>query len=269
MMALLAGLALGVATVWQPVQPGLWLYEAPMASAGALAPVRVIAVRADPAEVEFLLDVSPSEGRGGWTIDRLPPTGLLAFNAGQFAGIRPWGWLVMDGREIQAPGAGSTAMALTIGHDGAVALLDPDAIAAARGKVRFAFQSYPALMLSGGKVPWELQAAGRGIDLAHRDSRLALGLLADGGVVVALTRFAGLGAAGETLPWGPTVGEMADFMRSIGCVQAVLLDGGISSQLALRNAGGSVRRWTNWRTVPLGMLVGPRVRPTASSARAR
>jgi hypothetical protein len=268
-MALLAGLALG-ATLWQAAQPGVWMYKAAMAREGPLAPVQVVAVRLDPTEVEFVLDVSSrGAGRGGWTIDRLPPTALLAFNAGQFSGIRPWGWLVLDGREIQPPGGGSTAMALTVGHAGDVALLDPGEVAAARGTVRFAFQSYPALILGGGSVPWELQAAGRGVDLAHRDSRLALGMLADGKVVVAITRFTGLGSAGETLPWGPTVGEMAEFMRSIGCVRAVLLDGGISSQLALRTGDGSLRRWTNWRTVPLGLIVGPRVRPTSSSAVAR
>ena len=267
MMMLWAGLALSAATLWQPMQPGVWLYEAAMASQGALAPVQVIAVRLNPTEVEFLLDVSPRDaGRAGWTIDRLPPTGLLAFNTGQFSGVTPWGWLVMDGREIQPPGAGSTAMALTVAHDGRVALVEPAEIDAARGTVRYAFQSYPALILAGGKVPWELQAANRGVDLTHRDSRLAVGMLADGSVVVALTRFAGLGPAGATLPWGPTVGEMAGFMRSIGCVRAVLLDGGISSQLALRDADGSLRRWTNWRTVPLGMIVGPRVTPASPVA---
>jgi exopolysaccharide biosynthesis protein len=232
--------------------------------------VHVIAVRLDPARVELRLDASGGEvGHGGWTIDRLPPTGLLAFNAGQFSGLTPWGWLVIDGREIQPPGSGSTTMAVTVSDTGEVALLDPGEIAAARGTVRFAFQSYPVLIGAGGAVPSELRAQGRGVDLAHRDSRLALGLLADGRVVVAITRFTGLGAAGETLPWGPTVGEMAAFMRSIGCVRAVLLDGGISSQLALRDANGSLRRWTNWRTVPLGMIVAPRSMPVSSAGGAR
>jgi hypothetical protein len=62
---------------------------------------------------------------------------------------------------------------------------------------------------------------------------------------------------------------MAAFMRSIGCVRAVLLDGGISSQLALRTAQGSLRRWTNWRTVPLGMLVTPRIKAASSAAAGR
>lgn len=263
----LPGLVVSAAALWHAVHPGVWVHEGPMASQGALAPVHVIAVRIDPAEVELRLDASPREaGRAGWSIDRLLPPGLLAFNAGQFSGVRPWGWLVLNGREIQPPGNGSTAMALTVGHAGHVALLDTGEIGAARGTVRFAFQSYPALIRAGGKVPWELQAAGRGVDLTHRDSRLALGMLSDGQVVVAITRFTALGAAGETLPWGPTVGEMAAFMRSIGCVRAVLLDGGISSQLALRTAGGSLRRWTNWRTVPLGLLVTPRDKPAAAAA---
>jgi hypothetical protein len=50
---------------------------------------------------------------------------------------------------------------------------------------------------------------------------------------------------------------MAAYMRSLGCRRAVLLDGGVSGQLALRNRDGTVRRWANWRTVPLGLVVLP------------
>jgi hypothetical protein len=46
-------------------------------------------------------------------------------------------------------------------------------------------------------------------------------------------------------------------MRSLGWRRAVLLDGGVSGQLALRDADGVVRRWANWRTVPLGLVVLP------------
>jgi exopolysaccharide biosynthesis protein len=264
-MMFLPGVVLAASALWQVVQPGLWVHEAQMSDQGALAPVEVIAVRLDPQLVEFALDTSArGQARGAWTIDRLPPTGVLAVNAGQFAGDTPWGWLVLEGVETQPPGAGSTAMAFVVSQDGAVALLDPGEIPAARRTARYAFQSYPALILGGGKVPWELQSPGRGVDLAHRDSRLALGVLPDHTVVVAITRFSGLGAAGATLPWGPTVVEMADFMRSLGCVRAVLLDGGISSQLALRATDGSLRRWTNWRTVPLGLIVRLRVRPPSA-----
>jgi exopolysaccharide biosynthesis protein len=107
-------------------------------------------------------------------------------------------------------------------------------------------------------LPWELQAAGRGVNLTHRDSRLALGIRADGAVIVALTRFTGAGDLGQRLPFGPTVPEMAEFMRSQGCVRAMMLDGGLSSQLALRNSSGSVERWPNWRPVPLAVVASER-----------
>jgi hypothetical protein len=37
----------------------------------------------------------------------------------------------------------------------------------------------------------------------------------------------------------------------------VLLDGGVSGQMALRLADGTLRRWANWRVVPLGMVITP------------
>jgi hypothetical protein len=51
---------------------------------------------------------------------------------------------------------------------------------------------------------------------------------------------------------------MANFMRSLGCVRAMMLDGGLSSQLALRHAGGALERWANWRPVPLAIVALPR-----------
>jgi uncharacterized protein YigE (DUF2233 family) len=264
-MGFMTGIALAVGAFWSAVQPGVWVHEAQMADSGPLAPVRVVALRLDPGVLEFSLGTATA--RGGWTVGRLTPTALAAFNAGQFHGGTPWGWLVLNGAERQPPGTGRIAMSFLVERSGAVALLEQAELPAARHKAWFAFQSYPALLVGGGTVPWELQASGRGVDLEHRDARLALGLLADGAVVVALTRFSGLGSAGETLPWGPTVGEMAEFMRSLGCVRAVLLDGGISSQLALRGVDGTLRHWTNWRSVPLGMVVSPRVRTAAAPAR--
>lgn len=234
-----------------------------MASEGPLAVVRVVALRLDPAELRFRLDtINRDYGlRGAWTIDSLPASGLIGFNAGQFTGGIPWGWLVLNGREVQPPGVGTLGMAFVIDSGGRAALVMPNELSAIRGRARLAFQSYPALLAGEGKEPWELQAAGRGVSLTHRDSRLALGLLADGTIVVALTRFTGLGRAGETLPWGPTVLEMAEFMRSLGCVRAMLLDGGISSQLIVRGADGSLARWPNWRPVPLALVVTARVGP--------
>jgi exopolysaccharide biosynthesis protein len=141
-----------------------------------------------------------------------------------------------------------------------VRVVAPDSVAAerARGTAREAFQSYP-MLLQDGAVPAPLVEPGRGVDLGHRDARLALGTLADGRVVVALTRFDALGGALGRVPFGLTSSEMAAVMGALGCRHALLLDGGISSQLLVREATGSVRTWPGTRSVPLG-LVG-RTRP--------
>ena len=251
-------LLLGV--IWHAVRPGVWQSEFPMAGSGPLSVVRVTAIRIDPGRFDFQLQrVSRDFGlAAGWTIDSIPDDGVVAFNAGQFIGGIPWGWLVRDGVETKAPGAGRLAMAFVIDGAGSAMLVSPDELPGVRARARLGFQSYPTLLEDDGSMPWELQAKGRGVDLQHRDSRLALGLLADGSILVALTRFAGAGRAGETLPFGPTVPEMASLMRSLGCERAMLLDGGISSQLAVREQSGGLRRWANWRAVPLALIAKPR-----------
>lgn len=45
---------------------------------------------------------------------------------------------------------------------------------------------------------------------------------------------------------------------ALGCRQAVALDGGISAQLALRDASGAWRTWRGWRRVPLALVAFPR-----------
>ena len=192
-----------------------------------------------------------------WSIDSIGDAGVVAFNAGQFNLGGAWGWVVRDGVEQQPPGSGSVAMAFVVDTAGVASLVEPNEIARRRGHVQLAFQSYPALLVGDGELPRELQAEGRGVDLTHRDSRLAICTLSDGTVVVALTRVKGLGSTLETLPWGPTVVEMASYMRSLGCKRAMLLDGGISGQLALRSGDGTLRKWSNWRSVPLGLIVTP------------
>jgi exopolysaccharide biosynthesis protein len=227
-----------------------------MASTGELAPVRAVAVRIDPRRVAFSL--GPLEPGRPWTIDSVGVLDAVAFNAGQFRTSGSWGWVVRDGVEMQPPGSGSVAMAFVVDSNGVPSLIDQSELRAQRGHVRLAFQSYPALLVGNGSLPWELQESGRGVDLAHRDSRLGLGIRDDGSVVVALTRFTGLGRGpAEMLPWGPTVSEMAAYMRSLGCRRAVLLDGGVSGQLAVRGQNGEWRRWPNWREVPLGLVVTP------------
>jgi len=133
--------------------------------------------------------------------------------------------------------------------------VEPDSVAAERkrGTAREAFQSYP-LLLQNGAVPAPLREPGMGVDLTHRDARLALGTTADGRVIVALTRFDALGPSLGRVPFGLTSPEMAAVMGGLGCRQALLLDGGISGQLMVRQAGGTIRRWPGTRSVPLGLV---------------
>lgn len=261
MIAALVPLVLAHVVLWHAVRPGVWRHEGPMAATGALAVVQATAIRLRPEEHRFVLAKATRDYgmRGAWTIDSMPPDAVLAFNAGHFIGGIPWGWVVVDGIEQQTPGSGSLAMAFVVDSAGDAALVTPNERSAVRGGATLAFQSYPALLVEG-ELPWELRADGRGVDRQHRDSRLAVCSLPDGSLVVAITRFSALGRAAGTLPWGPTVPEMADYMRSLGCRRAMLLDGGMSSQLAARQADGSITRWPNWRAVPLGIVVTPRDR---------
>src|SRR4029077_15646510 len=129
---------------------------------------------------------------------------------------------------------------------GAASLVTQEELSRVRGSASLGLQSYPALLVGRGELPFELREKGRGANLDHRDSRFAIGTLADGTVVLVLTRFTGLGAAGEQLPYRPPTHEMAAFMRQLGCTRAMLLDGGISSQMLVRAADGKERTWKNW-----------------------
>ncbi len=179
----------------------------------------------------------------------------VALDAGQFRQSLPWGWVVSQGHEVLAPEYAPLAGAVVVDPSGAVRVIAPDSVAAERdrGTAREAFQSYP-MLLQDGVVPAQLSESGRGVNIEHRDARLALGTLADGRVLVALTRFDALGPSLGWVPFGLTSAEMAAVMGALGCRQALLLDGGISGQLLLRETDGSVRKWPGSRSVPMGLV---------------
>jgi hypothetical protein len=79
-----------------------------------------------------------------------------------------WGWLVHGGAELQPPGNGPLSAALVVDRQGRVELLEPGAIASARagGRVREAFQSYPAILVGDGDVPEE----SREVHIASRET---------------------------------------------------------------------------------------------------
>jgi Phosphodiester glycosidase len=215
---------------------------------------RLVVVRVDPGLVALSLD--PAFTRSGdWTVGDASEDAALALDAGQFRGSSPWGWVVTGGREVLAPQYAPLAGAVVVDPDGQVRIVSPDRVAAERlrATAREAFQSYP-MLLDGGKVPGPLMQAGLGVDLGHRDSRLALGTLADGRLIIALTRFDALGQRLGRIPFGLTTPEMAAVMGALGCRQALLLDGGISGQLLVRDSAGAARVWPGIRSVPLGLV---------------
>ena len=237
---------------WKRGAAGIEWTELVLAGSGEAWRTRVIAARIDPRRMRLRLDTAfAPDGGAKWTIDRARSTDVFAINAGQFLQTMPWGQVVLGGSQWLSAGRGPLASTVMIDSSGRVTLAHGRA-AAERG-VNWAFQSYPTL-LRDGDVPVELQGADRGIDVEHRDARAAIGVLADGRVLVALTRFDALGSTLGFVPFGLTVPEMAAVMGVLGGRDAVMLDGGISGQLLLRDANGSKRTWHGSRNVPLALV---------------
>jgi exopolysaccharide biosynthesis protein len=115
---------------------------------------------------------------------------------------------------------------------------DSIATAVDRRTVTEAFQSYPVL-LREGRIPEPLGTEGQGVSLEHRDARAAIGQAGDGTILVVLTRFDGANGVLGFVPF------------------AVMLDGGISSQMMVRGPDG-VRKWHGLRRVPLAIVAIPR-----------
>ena len=253
---------LSSAVRWHAATPGIEWGEAELSAPGEGWRTKLVVVRIDPAQHRFALQMGQGESFfPDWSVDSAGDSALVAVNAGQFSRMLPWGWLVDGGRELAKPGAGPLSMAVVFDSSGIVRFVTADSIAAerARGHIANAFQSYPTLLTGDGEVPAVLRSAvpSPNIDLAHRDSRVAIGELRDGRILIAMTRFNALGDAAAKVPFGLSIPEMSALMGALGCRRAVSLDGGISGQLAVRESGGEVRKWTGWRFVPLGLLVLP------------
>lgn len=253
-----AGVASAPALQWRGDAALKWAAW-PIALGPGRVSVRVIVVDVDPARVALSLDLA----RDGndvlpWSLDAAPDNALLAMNAGQFTDNGPWGWVVHRGREWQIPGRGPLSGVFAVDSSGRVTIGDTDQLDGVRraGRFREALQSFP-LVLHKGRPPQMLCAPTPGLDRTHRDIRLAVGVRTDGRVIIALTRYDGVGTMAERLPIGPTTMEMAEIMRRLGARDALMLDGGLSAQLLLRE-GGKAHRWEGLRRVPLA-LVGHRI----------
>jgi exopolysaccharide biosynthesis protein len=249
----------GTAVDWRAAAAGLDRATLDIAGGGEGWRTRVVAVRVDPARFTFRLRARLQGVEPAWSVEHAPASAVMAVNAGQFNGITPWGWLVMSGAEVRPPGTGPLSTAIAWDRDGRMHWLRPEEIESRRGAgdIVEAFQSYPMLIDHRGEIPRQIREAGLGVDVEHRDARVAIGALSDGRVVVAITRFNGLGPLSPAVPLGLNLSEMAAVMRRLGCTRAVSLDGGISAQLLTREHGRT-HIWRGWRRVPLGLVAEPK-----------
>jgi len=237
---------------WHPGQPGVEWATLPITGPGEAHALTLVLARVDPQAVSFHLEWDIERN---WTVDRAGDA-ALALNAGMFVERLPWGWVVIDGRERLAPGHGPLSSALVGLADGRLVWIDGDDVSNWRGRarenVRFAFQSYPTLLVGDGAVPGELRDGT--INLTHRDARLALGLDRQGRLLIAMTRLDVALPGADRLPLGLTVPEMAAVMGGLGAQHAMLLDGGISAQLSIADSAGHARAWHGLRKVPLALV---------------
>jgi uncharacterized protein YigE (DUF2233 family) len=245
------------AVTWTTAQRGIEVGTLRLSGAREAWRFNVVLLRIDPRQVDLALHVERgADGRAlPWSVANLPAGAALAINAGMFDALGPWGWVVLDGRERQAPGRGPLSSALVIDRGGNARIVTADSIPAvrARGEAHWAVQSYPTALHADGEIPAQLQAGGRGVDVEHRDARLAIGTLRDGRILIALTRFDGLGGTLDVIPFGPTLPEMTAILGALGAQRAVFLDGGVSGQMAVLTPSG-VQRWEGLRRVPLALM---------------
>ena len=147
-----------------------------------------------------------------------------AINAGGYdmSNGRPSGAFIMSGTQINAP----TGTTFWIDKDGNAHITSAQECNAA-----FAAGNVVEAVASFGDI-FENGQARSGLDDITRASRTAIGIKADGTVVMLMVD-------GRQAPYsvGMTMAEVAAAMEELGCVQAVNLDGGGSSTFATQREG--------------------------------
>ena len=251
---------LATTTAWHTGASGIEWSELEIRGSGVAWRTRIVVARVNTSRVRLALDTAFTPQReAAWTLARAPQQAVLAVNAGQFEATMPWGWVVLDGRRWLPPQHGPLSAALMQDSSGALRWIRGDDVqrVATEAGARWAFQSYPAV-LGGDSVLAPVRGGGLGVDVAHRDARAGICLARDGRLLVVLTRFDGAGGALHFIPFGLTVPEMTAVLGALGCRDAMLLDGGISARLRVRDAKGLAQDWEGLRAVPLGLVAFPR-----------
>ena len=251
---------LATTTAWHTGASGIEWSELEIRGSGEAWRTRIVVARVNTSRVRLALDTAFTPQReAAWTLARAPQQAVLAVNAGQFEATMPWGWVVLDGRRWLPPQHGPLSAALMQDSSGALRWIRGDDVqrVATEAGARWAFQSYPAV-LGGDSVLAPVRGGGLGVDVAHRDARAGICLARDGRLLVVLTRFDGAGGALHFIPFGLTVPEMTAVLGALGCRDAMLLDGGISARLRVRDAKGLAQDWEGLRAVPLGLVAFPR-----------
>ena len=238
---------------WHAGRPGVEWSTLPIAGQGEAHALTLVLARIDPRAASLHLVWGMDRDRPAWTVDQAGDA-ALALNAGMFVEQLPWGWVVLNGHERLPPGRGPLSSAVVGLADGRVVWIDGDDVSTWRGRadVRFAFQSYPTLLVGDGAVPVALRDGA--VNGTHRDARLALGLDRQGRLLVAMTRLDVPIPGADRIPFGLTVPEMAAVMGALGAQHAVLLDGGLSAQVTISDSTGQARAWKGLRKVPLALV---------------
>lgn len=239
------------ALTWISVQPGLERTTLVLRAGALGASVDAVIVRVDPSRFRFALDWRTEQNgmTGTWTVDSAPAAAALAVNAGQFRETGPWGWLVMHGEEERVAARAPLAESVRVDSAGGLHWSD-------RGPALFGFQSYP-LLVREHVVPSRLRDP-RYVDMDHRDARLIMAERDDGTLLFVLTRFGSLGQVAQRVPIGLTTPESLMLVWALGVRNALMLDGGTSGQLVVRDRAGVATSWPGLRRVPLALYAVPR-----------
>jgi hypothetical protein len=244
---------------WRTVRPGIALASLELHAGRLRTPVNAVLVRVDPRQVRFALRMATAENgmTGAWTLDSAPAAAVLAMNAGQFKATGPWGWVVIDREERRNPGRAPLSIGIRIDTAGRLAWVRRGREEEARRDptIAFAFQSFP-LLLFDHRVPPAVRDPGI-TNMNHRDARLLMTETDDGALVFLLTRYAALGSIAERVPIGLTTPETVVLAAALGVRHAVMLDGGTSAQLSVRDSTGTEVRWPGLRKVPLALMAFP------------